>query len=68
VLSKRIETATLTHGQPFSEIVELMNEMWLRRDAIVALRALERVPCLEARNTDRIEQLREHEYCYLDQS
>jgi hypothetical protein len=42
--------------------------MWLRRDAIVALRVPERVPHLAARSTSTIEQLREQKYCYVDQS
>jgi hypothetical protein len=61
-----METASLTHGQPFSEIVELVSEMWLRRDAIVARGAFERMPCLETKSTGKIEQLREQEYCHID--
>jgi hypothetical protein len=63
-----MKSASLTHGQPFPEIVELVNVMWLRRDAIVALRVPERVPHLAARSTSTIEQLREQKYCYVDQS
>jgi hypothetical protein len=63
-----MKSASLTHGQPFPEIVELVYEMWPRRDAIVALWAFERMLCLETRSTGRLEQLREQEYYHVNQS